>query len=191
MKNTENDRRVLRTKKQLKNALLRLLKEKPMDKITTSELCTEAGINRNTFYTHYKNPNELLTSIEEQFFHNLFPSFEVLFEKNDRHKALVLLCDVIYRNKDVCLLIERHADTTFIAQIVEFVKEPAIRSWREMGFTGSDDDMNILYSFITAGCKSSLIYWMTSENTKTPEQMARFIELTALFGLSRFIRKKN
>ena len=44
------NQRVRLSKALLKEALVRLLETKPLDKITIYELCAEAQINRTTFY---------------------------------------------------------------------------------------------------------------------------------------------
>ena len=41
-------------------ALISLLKKKPFDYITVSEICKEAGVNRSTFYLHYETVGDLL-----------------------------------------------------------------------------------------------------------------------------------
>ena len=41
-------------------ALMSLLKKKPFDYITVSEICEEAGVNRSTFYLHYETIGDLL-----------------------------------------------------------------------------------------------------------------------------------
>ena len=41
-------------------ALISLLKKKPFDYITVSEICEEAGVNRSTFYLHYETFGDLL-----------------------------------------------------------------------------------------------------------------------------------
>ena len=64
---TKTDRRVLYTKMFLKESLLELMKEKPVDKITPTELCRKADINRNTFYAHYYSTRDVLEEIETEF----------------------------------------------------------------------------------------------------------------------------
>jgi AcrR family transcriptional regulator len=41
-------------------ALMELLKKKPLEYITVSEICKTAGVNRSTFYLHYENIGDLL-----------------------------------------------------------------------------------------------------------------------------------
>ena len=50
----------------IRQALLTLLKEKPLQNITVRELCQAAGINRGTFYTHYRDIYDLMEQIEEE-----------------------------------------------------------------------------------------------------------------------------
>ena len=49
------DRRVLRTKKNIRQAFLHLLSEKSLSQITVKELSDLADINRKTFYMYYSN----------------------------------------------------------------------------------------------------------------------------------------
>lgn len=42
-------------------ALITMLKQKPFEYITVSELCKAAGVNRSTFYLHYETIGDLLS----------------------------------------------------------------------------------------------------------------------------------
>lgn len=54
------DRRVLRTREALRNALLALMVERGWDAIDIQSLCARANIGRSTFYLHYANKEALL-----------------------------------------------------------------------------------------------------------------------------------
>lgn len=54
------DRRSLRTRSALRNALLDLIVERGWDDIAIQDLCERANIGRSTFYTHYTNKDALL-----------------------------------------------------------------------------------------------------------------------------------
>ena len=58
------DRRVRYTKRALTQALVQLVQERPVSKISVKELCERADVNRSTFYAHFRNPHDLLQSIE-------------------------------------------------------------------------------------------------------------------------------
>ncbi len=44
-----------RTKEDIRASLLRLLSQKPINKITVRDIVEDCGINRNTFYYHYED----------------------------------------------------------------------------------------------------------------------------------------
>lgn len=54
------DRRVVRTKKVLTNALFQLLEEKELSQITVTELAQRAEVDRKTYYLHYNTPADIL-----------------------------------------------------------------------------------------------------------------------------------
>ena len=62
------DRRILRTRDTLGNALVELIREKPFEEITVQEILDRAGVGRSTFYTHYRDKNDLFLSDVEDFF---------------------------------------------------------------------------------------------------------------------------
>lgn len=62
------DRRIVRTKTEIKEAFLSLLEEKGFEKITVRDLTTRANINRGTFYLHYLDKYDLLEKLENELF---------------------------------------------------------------------------------------------------------------------------
>lgn len=70
------DRRVRKTKSQLRAGLAQLMREKSIREITVKELVDKVDINRSTFYLHYSDIPGMLKEIEdeilEEMAHNLF-----------------------------------------------------------------------------------------------------------------------
>ena len=66
MEKKENQR-IMLTKQLLQTAFLKLLQLKPIHAISIRELCAEAGINRTTFYYHYRSQYDLLADISGRF----------------------------------------------------------------------------------------------------------------------------
>ena len=63
----KENQRIMLTKQLLQTAFLKLLQLKPIHAISIRELCTEAGINRTTFYYHYGSQYDLLADISGRF----------------------------------------------------------------------------------------------------------------------------
>jgi AcrR family transcriptional regulator len=57
------DRRIQRTRRLLRQALLDAIQEKDYEQITVEEICRRADIGRGTFYLHYKDKEELLLDV--------------------------------------------------------------------------------------------------------------------------------
>ncbi len=51
------------TEKAIEASFLKLLNERPLDKITVKDIVTDCGINRNSFYYHYADLPALIESI--------------------------------------------------------------------------------------------------------------------------------
>lgn len=58
------------TKELISSAFIKLVEEKPFDKITIKDIVTECNINRNTFYYYYSDVYDLLEEIfkKEMYF---------------------------------------------------------------------------------------------------------------------------
>ena len=56
------------TKRAIKEAFWKLLAEKPLNRISVREIVEECGVNRNSFYYHFKDIYDLLEwSFQEEF----------------------------------------------------------------------------------------------------------------------------
>ena len=99
MPEKKQDARVRYTKMMIRNSLLELLRTKPIAKITVTEICEMAGINRATFYAHY---SDVLTRL-----------VEYIGENAD-------ICSVLLSDK---------GDTSFQTQVVNVIEGQFMSSW--------------------------------------------------------------
>ena len=63
--------RVRRTKRLLDETLLDALREKPITRVTVTELCSRAGVNRSTYYVYFDNPLDQLDRLEARVIEGL------------------------------------------------------------------------------------------------------------------------
>ena len=63
----KTDRRILRTRDSLGDALVALMQEKSFDEITVQDVLDRAGVGRSTFYVHYRDKDDLFLSDVEDF----------------------------------------------------------------------------------------------------------------------------
>ena len=72
------DLRVVKTRQLIREALLELMSERVLSKITISELCERAGINRKTFYRRYRTVGDVITEIEN----DILAEFAAVFKSH-------------------------------------------------------------------------------------------------------------
>jgi len=63
----KEDRRVVRTRQLLRDALVSLILERGYDAVTVQDVLDRANLGRSTFYAHYRNKDDLLFSGFEEF----------------------------------------------------------------------------------------------------------------------------
>ena len=77
------DMRVKRTLKSVQQAFYSLAQEKSLDEITITGLTQRAGINRKTFYLHYKSMDELMQAVSEESYQNMMNELEPVIESGN------------------------------------------------------------------------------------------------------------
>ena len=65
------DRRVQKTRKLLHDALISLLHEKSYDEIVVKEILDRANVGRSTFYTHFRDKDDLLVGGVRDILHSI------------------------------------------------------------------------------------------------------------------------
>lgn len=79
MQEETQDRRIKRTKMLLQNALVDLMLEKAVGKISVKELTQKADVNRSTFYLHYLDIYDMLEQMENEFVETIQGFFHDFF----------------------------------------------------------------------------------------------------------------
>ena len=184
---TKIDRRVMYTKMFLKESLLELMKEKPVDKITPTELCRKANINRNTFYSHYYTPRDVLSEIETEFSTQIIDSLQNQFTSEDIAISDMLneICRIIYEKQDFCkILLSENGDAAFFETIINLGKGVILQGWRNQGVSLSDDKMEMFFSFIVNGSVALIRKWAASDMKNSPREVAELIQHATYGGIN-------
>ena len=110
------DLRVYKTRRNIKNTLLSLLEQKPLEDVTITELCGAAMINRKTFYRHYSAVNAVLADIENDLVEDFL---RVMRDKDtsclEAFKILDCIQEFVLKNKATLERITRLTPDMFIS----------------------------------------------------------------------------
>ena len=69
------DLRVVKTRKNIRDAFIELRKKYSLDEIKVNALCEKAMINKTTFYNHYQDIYELSEELEKEVLDNFLNNF--------------------------------------------------------------------------------------------------------------------
>jgi len=164
------------------------MKEKPIAKITPTELCRHAGLNRNTFYTHFNSPEALLDSIENEFYEQVRHSIEHSLVSGDITSSLAGICQAIFDNRDLCaILFTEYGNKDFLRRIIDLAHDRTVSEWNALGVKEDSEQMEMLYCFSVNGSVSIIQKWIQDGMKSTPREIAQFIEKASTFGLRGFI----
>lgn len=162
----KEDQRIKVTKILIKEALSKLLQEKGFDKISIKELCELAGINRGTFYSHYKDLNELQNKIYDEFLDSFQNAF--LPNLNNANKAtltseemILSILSFLEQNKDLCIImLHSQKRDEFINQLAEIGKNIVTAIYPKVLKIENMIDIELFYHFVSGGSIEILIQWI-------------------------------
>ncbi len=98
------DKRISKTKRNLKNTLKRLLRRKSLSSITVTELCKDAETSRITFYAHYNDKYDLADEMVRDIVQDATENYSQLQQQNNpqglSHKTIENTVDTILDSFD-------------------------------------------------------------------------------------------
>lgn len=174
MADKKTDHRVRYTKMVIKESLLKLLTERSINKITVTDICREAGINRNTFYTHYANQFELLSMIENDLFEDIK---QVGMSSSNPQKLSYELCKYIKANQTICeVLFSAHGNKELLERILYISHDLTIERWKTELKYFDPQLFESWYTFTAHGSIAIIKKWVSSGLKESPSKIAAFID---------------
>ena len=175
MERKENQR-VQLTKRLLREGILELLQEKPLNQINVSELCRAAGINRATFYKHYAIPQDVLRELEQEIVAQLRSLAPTEQTPETARMYMERICAYLYERCDLMrILLESQTDE----DILEIVSETNRRYWSQFGKKsqhGLDEaGVRLMVTFYSSGAYYMIRQWLLEDVEKTPKEVAELV----------------
>lgn len=182
------DYRIRTTKKLIRESLIKLLEEKPINKITVTELCTECQINRATFYRYYEDVYDLLDQLEKQLVLELKSGIQLTRNDYTISGFTEEILEVLLRNKELSrMLFNERSGKDFLRDILEIAHNKCMEEWKRSDKDIPKNKIDYLCTFITGGTIGILNEWMTNDFKETPREIAELIENISHYGIKKII----
>lgn len=168
------DARVRYTRMIIEQSFLELLKEKPLSKITVTELCQKAQINRATFYKHYLDIPDLMEKLEE----HLFTQIRQMFRNQATDMEIMLLNMMNYTRQEwerFMALGGDNGDPNLMTKTFLICYENAYPLIAQNMPDVNDSDRQMLYQFMSQGAGGILTWWIKDGMQQDPEHVISLI----------------
>lgn len=187
MKKSTNDHRTRVTQLMIRKAFTELMREKPIESITISELCKRASINRSTFYNHYLDLYDLRDQIVDNLKGEFYQALKSLLTNNPVDQTPVKITakifECIQNNSDMCqVILGRYGDDKFLAEFVQFGREFVMKSYRIYFENAAPKQIDYFYTFVSCGIIGLLRKWLSDGLETPPDEIARMAESMMLQG---------
>lgn len=142
----------------LKNALISLLQEKSIQKISIKEICDTAELNRTTFYKYYCNEYELLQDLCND-------ALQMLLESIGKNKPFSIkkMLEIISSEKHIIKAIfNNNADENLPKRILAI---PEIKEYiiADIDKNKSPVEVDIIVNFVCYGAYYIIKDWITND----------------------------
>lgn len=188
MPDRKNDRRINRTRRHLREALLALILEKGYDAVTIEDVTNRADLGRTTFYLHYRDKEELLlesietiaSDLKEQIgISNISPD---MVQMNENRIGLIAVSRVFYHaseHSDLYRIIlnggaAKQVQDTIRDIITETAMEFLQQRMRNEKSLVPAVPLEIVASYLASSLLGLLTWWLEKGMTYSPQQMAEY-----------------
>jgi AcrR family transcriptional regulator len=174
------DKRVTRTRHQLLQAFIDLMKERGWDDIRVGDVCTRAGLARSTFYVHHASKERLLISALDAMRDELRSSVEQHAVAGEPFGyARALLHNAFAHPHQHRLLVDRRTDYVVQRRFLDLVKALVAKDLAPL--LGDATQLEPVTHYISGGL-FELMTWGVKSNGKVTvdEVIALFLQMVSL-----------
>lgn len=182
MRNNKTDLRVIKTKKNLYESLLYLMKEKSFEEIKVSDICENAMVNRSTFYSHFDDKYDLLDGLIKDLKDTL--SLELAKNKNISNskeyylEMIKLFLDHVSEKKDIyASVMINNKNGISMDMVYTALNEDVINRVEKEGIKQNKDiPSEIIAKFYLGAVFNLGMEWLVNNNKYTKEEIISYLD---------------
>lgn len=182
-----------RTKLAMTVSLKKILKSKPLSKITISEICIDCGVNRKTFYYHFQDVFDLFRWMLDQEALETVKSADLI---NDYEDVLPFIIDYVDENRNLLTsaynALGREGMKRFLISDLKSVTKLLISEFEtKIGKFLDPHFRDFLCDFYTNALVGILINWVNNSITLNKEELMEYLVLTLKSSLPSVIGEQT
>ncbi len=177
------DLRIVRTRKMLREAMIALAIQKGFANITVNDIVGLAMVNRATFYRHYQDKYDLVESYLDELYTELNADSTLPPRPGEPNPRLVKLFEHIRDNAPFYrAMLGPHGYSGF-GERIRRLTEATLRARRQaspLAERPSQMPVPMLLNYLSHASYGALVWWLENGLSHSPEQMARWLHQLTL-----------
>jgi len=163
------------TKKAIAASLKKKMAQKPLSKITVSEIIADCGVNRKTFYYHFEDIYALLKWMLEEEAIEVVKGFDLLVEPEE---AITFVIDYVNANQHIlCCAYDsmgrEEMKRFFYADLIDVTGSIVEGVEQELGISTPDNFKKLLIAFYTEAMVGMLVDYFQAPEKYSREDLIR------------------
>jgi len=187
------DRRVIKTKRAIRNAFAKLLTQKDMNDITIKDITELADINRKTFYNYYNGIYQLVDEVENEVAEKvelLIADLDLRQSLNNPYEIFRKVTGLINTDMDFYgHLFTMRGHGNLGSKIVYRLKRKVKDSFT-LQLDLDDKTADIVLEYLFSGMISVYRSWFASDRRRSIEEISGIIGTLSFNGINGMIEKK-
>lgn len=191
-KEKKPDRRVLKTKRAIRNALAQLLVEKELDEITVKDVADTADINRKTFYNYYTGIHQVIDEIESGIVFTFDQAIREVDARRDIKNSYVFFEKITaILNQDLDFyshLFRMRGNLSLSYKITTLLKTKILTSFLQE-HSCDPQEAEIFVEYAVWGMMAVYESWFNSQRSTPLEEISQKLSVVCVYGLAGLLRE--
>ena len=171
MNHTKNPT-ALQSQEWILQALLDIMQDKDYDKITVSEVCRKAELDRRTFYRNYDSKKDVLQQYVDRLCHEYLAEFHKT-DRPDQYSATLLFFRFWKKHLQFIKNIRGCGLSTYVFD--QFKNFSQSQEDFLIGKNEQNDKMNYILAFQIGGFWNVMLTWAENNAEPSPEELAALL----------------
>lgn len=190
----KTDRRVVKTRKAIRNAFAELLSEKDIDEITIKDISDAADINRKTFYNYYSGVYQLIDEIEDEIvlaFESVLKDVDFKRDMGNPYRIFENLTAII--NSDIDFygyLMKMDSNANLISKIISALKNKLKSSFSSQ-IEIEEQKIDLIANYVVSGMLAVYQNWFNSDRSQSIEELSNDVSIMAFSGINGMLKKQD
>lgn len=188
----KEDRRIRKSKRAIRQALVKMLSQKNLEDITITEISKEADVNRKTFYNYYETTYQVIEEIENDIvrsFEEVLSNINIKEDLKQPIKIFETLTSIIQNDFEFysdLIKSQKVGGIILISKISDVFKQ-RVRAVLPVEMFEDDFTMELSINFIIAGMLEVYKVWLQDSKGISLEKLSKGMSTIIFLGLNGVI----